>query len=332
MGDGSSIDIWEDPWIPSLPRFRLLTPNGDPERPKWVREFITQNAWDTRELSKWVTENECKAIVQIPIPLNRSEDKWAWHFTKNGEFSVRSAYYLELEENKKARASSSTDPRKTIWEKLWAAQVPTKIKQFGWRALHQGIAVGEALRKRGCIVENVCPMCGELNEIVNHALLTCPEVNNIWKSSPLRLEVGSLEVHSFMDWVIRTRMKVTNPDWWNLFWSLLWGVWLRRNAWVFEKRRMESMEVILKAGAVVEEYSRANEASDPIIEAEKAGGNIWQAPDEGSYKINTDAAIFESGKVGLGGVIRDHVGEVVAATCMVENGSVEVEVAEALAA
>ena len=181
-------------------------------------------------------------------------------------------------------------------------------------------------------MENVCPMCGEMNETVTHALLTCQEVHNMWKISPLRLEVGRQDAQTFMDWVIGARMQVTHTEWWELFWSLLWGVWLRRNAWVFEKKRVATMDVIHKAVAVVDEYIRANEEPYVIFRDEQAGGEVWRAPEVGSYKINSDAAMFELGKVGLGGVMRDHVGEVVAATCMVTNGSMEVEVAEALAA
>ena len=136
LGKGSSIALWDDPWIPTLPSFTLGAATRDPDGPTWVSDVIRDKAWDVQELSKWVTSRECDAIMQIPIPMRQCEDAWTWHNTKNGEFSVRSAYYLELHESKIGRASTSIDPRKKVWKTLWSANVPEKIKHFGWRVLH----------------------------------------------------------------------------------------------------------------------------------------------------------------------------------------------------
>ena len=61
-------------------------------------------------------------------------------------------------------------------------------------------------------------------------------------------------------------------------------------------------------------------------------GVRWVAPKDGVYKINSDAAIFHREKVGLGSVMRDAKGEVIAATCVKMDGGYAVDVAEALAA
>lgn len=58
----------------------------------------------------------------------------------------------------------------------------------------------------------------------------------------------------------------------------------------------------------------------------------WKAPLEGVYKINTDAAMFEGSQIGLGGVVRDHVGDVVVGVCEKMQGSDDVAVVEALSA
>lgn len=64
---------------------------------------------------------------------------------------------------------------------------------------------------------------------------------------------------SLMEWVTQAARNVTKALWWDLLWSLMWGIWLRRNAWLFENRKVESWEVIERAVKLVQEYSNAME-------------------------------------------------------------------------
>uniref|UniRef100_A0A803NCU6 RNase H type-1 domain-containing protein n=1 Tax=Chenopodium quinoa TaxID=63459 RepID=A0A803NCU6_CHEQI len=57
---------------------------------------------------------------------------------------------------------------------------------------------------------------------------------------------------------------------------------------------------------------------------------IWKPPSHGVIKVNSDAAIFKPNGVGLGGVMRDVVGDVVASTCLPLHGNFEFDIAEAL--
>lgn len=58
----------------------------------------------------------------------------------------------------------------------------------------------------------------------------------------------------------------------------------------------------------------------------------WEPPLRDYCKINSDAACFEDGRYGLGGIMRDEVGDIMVATCTVVNGNKNAEIAEALAA
>lgn len=40
----------------------------------------------------------------------------------------------------------------------------------------------------------------------------------------------------------------------------------------------------------------------------RGGEKRWQAPREGWYKLNSDAAVFVEGKIGCGGIMRDSGG------------------------
>lgn len=86
-------------------------------------------------------------------------------------------------------ASSSGKNVRGVWTKLWRPKTPTKVKNFEWRALHNGIAVFANLKVMGCECDQVCPLCGEAAETIIHRLTTCPEGKWVWKASPLCIEV-----------------------------------------------------------------------------------------------------------------------------------------------
>lgn len=78
VGDGSEIDIWKDPWIPSGITRRPITPRGgtilnrvadliDPSTGEWDKELIQDIFW----------EEDVRNILAIPLNMG-SEDFAAW--------------------------------------------------------------------------------------------------------------------------------------------------------------------------------------------------------------------------------------------------------------
>uniref|UniRef100_A0A803N5V7 RNase H type-1 domain-containing protein n=1 Tax=Chenopodium quinoa TaxID=63459 RepID=A0A803N5V7_CHEQI len=86
------------------------------------------------------------------------------------------------------------------------------------------------------------------------------------------------------------------------------------------------MEVLNKAINWVAEYGSANEKKG------FKGGSCSGAPEGNMYKINCDAAVFNGSCIGIGGVVRDNVGYMLASTCLKMEGVFDVEVAKALGA
>ena len=332
VGNGAAIVLWSDPWIPTLPNFRVLKRVQPEGGPRMVNEVIVEGKWDKAELRKYLTQWEIGEILKIPIPITSPSDKWMWHYTKSGDFSVRSAYFVELERRKNEHASSSRSREHSVWKELWHTKVPAKVRNFGWKALHQGLPMRAELAKRGCEIDKMCPLCGEQEETVKHIMMSCPDTQTIWRLSPLRLIPNADGEGSFTEWVAELLVKVKDERWWALFWCVAWGVWLRRNVWVFESRRVELEGVVDRAVRLMCEYELAMEVHKPLLSDVAAGAKVWEAPAMGRLKINSDAAMFDDGKVGIGGVVRDAEGDVLMATCVVMEGGGEVDIAEGLAA
>jgi hypothetical protein len=96
VGDGSQINIWDDPWVPCSPNRKIATRRGnivynkvseliDVETGRWDEELIRELFWPV----------DAQRILNIPLARGMMDDFISWHLTKQGIFSVRSCYYAE---------------------------------------------------------------------------------------------------------------------------------------------------------------------------------------------------------------------------------------------
>ncbi|XP_048489904.1 uncharacterized protein LOC125491871 [Beta vulgaris subsp. vulgaris] len=97
-------------------------------------------------------------------------------------------------------------------------------------------------------------------------------------------------------------------------------------------RKITIRKVIDKAVSFVGEWEKANEVM--VHEGPRMPQlvKVWKPPDEGCYKINSNAALFGENLVGFGGVVRDYLGDIMIATCASMEGEFQVEEVEAMAA
>jgi hypothetical protein len=135
VGDGTMINIWEDPWLPRGVTRRPCTPKGatiltkvsdliDPYTGTWDKELVHDIFW----------EEDVKLSLAIPIK-HGEEDTPAWHYDNKGIFSVKSAYHVledsrEYEQGKQKGESTSSAPTDEVmqWKSLWNSQCQPKIK------------------------------------------------------------------------------------------------------------------------------------------------------------------------------------------------------------
>lgn len=333
IGDGRTTNMWHDPWVPGLPECRVQrgVREGVMSEYRGVHELMLDGHWNVELLDEVFNGEESRAIQRIPLPRHDSKDEWMWYHNANGKFSVRSAYFIELHSSQSSKPSSSSPHRSKIWKYLWSANVPQKVKMFGWRMLRNALPVRANLASRGMKVNKVCERCGEADETLDHMFMRCVESTRVWYASPLRLEPDKVKGGSVRDWVEALLAHKQEAVWWELFWMLCWGIWKGRNAWVFEQKKYVFMEVVERAVRGVWEFQKEPDS----IQRNVLGGEMevrWNAPREGVYKLNTDAAIIKEVGIGMGGVVRDEEGDVMLATCCGLRGISDVDIAEALSA
>lgn len=94
LGNGMSIKIFQDPWIPRPVTFKILMNRGHDNENLLVAEFITSSVrWDVSKLHQYLCREDVEVITQLPISRT-APDTWVWHYDKNGKYTVKSGYKL----------------------------------------------------------------------------------------------------------------------------------------------------------------------------------------------------------------------------------------------
>ncbi|KAL2926896.1 Ephrin receptor 1 [Bienertia sinuspersici] len=74
--------------------------------------------WQVDVLKELFSEEEVKEIMKIPLPKFDTRDVWAWNQTKDGEYSVKSAYHVALKQKREAQPSTSSMEQERVWKEL----------------------------------------------------------------------------------------------------------------------------------------------------------------------------------------------------------------------
>ena len=86
VGNGNSIGIWDDPWIPRDWTRKTVSNKGTNLLTR-VNELIDPYTgdWDEMLVRQTFCEEDVKAILSIPVQVDR-DDAVGWHYDKRGLF------------------------------------------------------------------------------------------------------------------------------------------------------------------------------------------------------------------------------------------------------
>jgi hypothetical protein len=238
VGDGKKIDVWADNWIP---RAGSIKPLGHKPRMeiRRVEEALLDagQGWNESRLREVFFDGDIEDILKIPVGRAGTEDYLAWNYTKNGIFSVRSAYHLKMHLNSartgSASSSSSLEDHRG-WLALWAANVPGKAKIHVWRLIQNGLAVGDELQRRRIESGVRCIVC-DREETLMHRFWECAHSAETWelarRQSGLRLSRprGYMQCHRDLQGWLLHWFGALNEDEINVCIMILNQMWLARN-------------------------------------------------------------------------------------------------------
>uniref|UniRef100_A0A8I7B954 Reverse transcriptase domain-containing protein n=1 Tax=Hordeum vulgare subsp. vulgare TaxID=112509 RepID=A0A8I7B954_HORVV len=246
VGDGSTIDIWLDPWLsrnwsrtPTTPRRNIIVQK--------VEELMDpfQGGWDEALVKDIFGHQDSELILAIPIRPDM-DDTWAWFPDHRGIFSVRSAYKLcRKVESVVSGEQGTCDGQLFKWQTIWDAPCPLKIQQFLWRTAHNSLPVRRNLVKKGMKVDTICPVCHRFDEDGAHMLLKCKLVKKLWRE--LQLEEQRATWANFDDprQLVESILQLQGPKLLMAI-SLCWNWWCTRNKINAEKKSFTHDQVLLQ--------------------------------------------------------------------------------------
>jgi len=269
------------------------------------------------------------------IRQTEEQDKLRWGMRGNGDFSLKEARdIIEKVEQEEA----------VPWyDKVWDNLFWPKIKTFLWLLMKNRTLTCENLRNKGFIGPSRCPMCREEEETINHLFNSCEWANHLWSWMEGTLCATNRDRGSIFNTILNWRSIFSNNQRVNNIWKimpgfLLWTVWKERNRRIFqdECRNTEfAKEIILtnikqliQTKCKVDPKEKLSErdllilrrfqlvvnqsSMSPNLQKQPNSQlNIWKCPPEEGLKLNFDGASRGNpGQAGIGGVIRNQVGEI----------------------
>ena len=185
IGNGQSVRIWRDSWIPHPVGRPPITQQGRC-RLRRVSELLDEHgAWRGTLLQQYFLPVDVQEILKIKASPRLGADFLAWGAERTGIFTVRSAYRLALEDKlcpSSVAASRAPDGRRAVWALLWRCPAPPKVRVFAWRLATNSLATWSNKFSQHMEVTDICPLCGLEREDTFHVFCRCPRAVHLWQT------------------------------------------------------------------------------------------------------------------------------------------------------
>ena len=173
VGDGQTIRIWQDPWLPngSL-RSYIAGPLLLHDEENRVHSLWINQSWAFDLLNFPLSPHLQNLIQGIPIAhTTHFPDAYLWPYNK-GMCSVKSASHFLYDQ-------SLVPWNTTLWNWLWTLPCPKKIQFFLWKAMRNRLPTRTFLAHGQQHVDSHCPRCNS-PETTLHILRDCPWAREVW--------------------------------------------------------------------------------------------------------------------------------------------------------
>ncbi|GLT80127.1 hypothetical protein SLA2020_515820 [Shorea laevis] len=308
VGSGSRINFWHDIWVDSQPLLQsAISPIPLDLANLSVSHFITEDKrWNLSLLVSLLPQHILNSIAAIPIPImNQLGDERFWHASKNGDFTVSSAFSI-IQSQRIAHSQTTTQ-----WDWIWKLKCSERIKMFVWLLQQDRVLTNSVRFDRHFASSPMCPRCGQAVETPIHLLRDCYFSKLVWEvldSLPPDFFVLDLRSWLFKNSTHTHLLSNTHTTWASLFLSVLWFIWKSRNKLLFEGIREPPAVVFWQARAhALDTFFALNSSVLATTRTPRWVG--WQPPAQPFVKLNTDGSRnHQSGSASAGGLIRDHLG------------------------
>ena len=166
-------------------------------------------------LENYVDHADIPYITSQAISTTHRRDTLCWNYTKNGQYTVKSGYWvarnlLETDEENEVLEPSITKRQAFAWK----IKAPQKICHLIWKLVTGYVVVTRNLVRRNMRCDNYCPQYRESEESVTHAIFECPPPLQAWSLSatPTSQDVFPLSsIYANMDYLFWRKNSIIEP-------------------------------------------------------------------------------------------------------------------------
>ncbi|KAL4354038.1 hypothetical protein GQ457_06G007780 [Hibiscus cannabinus] len=305
VGSGTSINIWNDFWLPLSP-------------PKCVSSALVDSiirvadlmipgtaTWNSELLEEIFSRAEMECILSIPLSRYSQADCLVWSGEHSVLYSVRSGYRLLM-----GSILVPSDDKK-LFRTLWTIDCPPKFKIQVWKFIWNYAPTKSTLFTKRLTSDSLCPLCISAMEDITHALIDCPLASSIWSylgyNWPIAVHHGGFK--EWLSWLLTNTPNTKHVE----ISVTLYAIWYARNKFVHEGSRQTREEILTFIQSMTTDLQNISaRLQGPSLPSPIA----WSAPSPPFVKANFDAKFCSVSHSSWSAVIiRDNQGHVLGACC-----------------
>ncbi|CAN1178939.1 hypothetical protein LINPERHAP2_LOCUS33910 [Linum perenne] len=260
--------------------------------------------WDVELINDLFNPRDAAEIKSLQ-PRAMSNDVRIWGLSRDGDYTVRSAYRLIMERI----ADRSNLHVAGDWLNLWNIAAPPRMKVLLWRIARGVLPTRMALQARTLQVPDTC------------AAVLKEEIERVVENSD-----------GMADWIFKAIQSLPEEKC-QAAAAILNEIWRERNNRVWSNQRQPARITVCMALDSIHEWRKAQEVSS-TQQTNSTGDycQIWHPQEANMIKCNVDATLFrEESKWGSGMITRRADGTIVAFRMNAASGCPPARTCEALA-
>lgn len=331
VGNGKSINIWTQPWVPNTADGKLQTEIIPQLEDTTVASLLKVDdmKWEEEILYDLFEQGDVERILNIPLSNRDTPDYLYWGWDEKGDYSVRSCY--------RAQQAAHIQTEEAKWTSMWKLKILPKVKNMLWRACTDCLPTAEALWKKFVPCRLECIHNDADMESTLHIFAECGVARACFRVAKLNIQLEGFTLNiqlegftDFKEWFGHNLSSLCTEKQIMLA-MLCWALWEARNQKIWNNINLTPRAIVEGARSLWTSWSEAQvqppKSSQPSFDRQCK----WKKPQSGWIKANVDASLKTSmNRMGFGCVLRDENGSFIAAKCTPWKGNFQVKEAEAI--
>jgi hypothetical protein len=194
----------------------------------------------------------------MPLSPLRHFDRWIWSGTKNGCFTIRSAYHFEMHRRAQSLGEcSSIGEQHVFWKAIWQIEAPAILKNFAWKISNNLLPTKHNFDRKRIGHDPQFPFCLVNPETMCHILLACSSYVAVWQECSRKIQKLALEDSDGIGFLRQHIAKLDAEELVEVL-TVERLIWLHRNSYVFSSDFTPPLHLVMSAKEMVETYKQVN--------------------------------------------------------------------------